>query len=176
MAVNVTGSIKLVVNVADVRTVVTGASSQIGRIDNSLEGAWLILSGTTAGLADKIWSDTRTIADNGTAAFDLNAIAGTPLTDAYGATVTIAKLRAVAIVASSSNTTTVQLARPAANGVPLFTAASGSLAPLSAGGFIVWSDPMAGVTVTAATGDLVNVINSAGAIATVTVAFAGTSV
>jgi hypothetical protein len=172
MAVNVNGSIKLLANIADIRTIVTGAAAEVGRIDNSLEAGWLVQPGTAAGLGDKVWSDTRTVADGGTSVIDLNGV----LTDAFGAIVTFAKLRAIAIAAAATNTTTLQLARPGtAVGVPLFAAMSDALAPLSAGGFACWSDPAAGVVVTAATADLIHVINSAGAIATFTVILVGTS-
>ena len=54
----------------------------------------------------------------------------------------------------------VQVTRPASNGVPLFLAASDGL-QLNPGGVFLFFDPV-GVTVTAATGDILTVTNSAG--------------
>lgn len=172
MAVNVNGNIHLTASIADVRTAVAGSALETGRRDAAVDTAWQILTGTAAGLADKVWSDTRIVTTGATDSLDL---AGT-LTNGFGEVVTFAKLRAILIVAAAANTTTLQIARPAANGILLFAAVSDALATLSAGGFFCWADPAAGFAVTAATADLLSIINSAGASATYTVILVGTSV
>ena len=125
-------------------------------IDNTTRFNWA--SGTGADQADKLWSDTNTLAASGTTDVDL---AG-PLTDGLGGTITFVKLKALIVKANPANTNNVVLSRPAANGVPLFAAASDAI-PVLPGGLFVWVSPGAGITVTPATGDLITLTNSAGA-------------
>lgn len=113
-------------------------------------------SGTLANQADRIWSDTRTLAASGTEDLDL---AGT-LVDALGATLTLVELRLVMVTAASGNTNNVVVSRPAANGVPLFSAASDAISVRPDGVFL-WASPAdGGVTVTPGTGDLLTITNS----------------
>lgn len=114
-------------------------------------------TGTGTGQADKIFHDTRTLTASGTEDLDLAGV----LTDPFGAALTFAKLKAVLIKAADANTNNVVLSRPAANGVPLFSAASDAISILP-GGVFCWVAPGAGVTVTAGTGDLLTFTNSAG--------------
>jgi len=171
MAVTVTGWIKLLASINDARTVVSGAAKEAGARNASIDAGWDVANGTTAGRADKVWADTRTVT---TGATDSLYLAGT-LTNAFGEVVTFVKLRAIAIKAAAANTTTLQVARPASNGVLLFAAASDALFALSAGGFFCWADPAAGFAVTAGTGDLLSIINSAGATASYDIVLVGTS-
>lgn len=128
-------------------------------------------TGTATGKADLCWSDNRTVAPSGTDALDL---AGT-LTGNLGGTLTIVKLKAVLVRAAAANTNNVRLNRPATNGVPLFLAASDGIDILP-GGLFLWVAPGAGVTVTAATGDLINIDNSgSGTSVSYDVVFVGTS-
>ncbi|WP_433368369.1 hypothetical protein ACQPZX_41430 [Actinoplanes sp. CA-142083] len=128
-------------------------------------------SGTTSGKADLCWSDTRTVAASSTDALDL---AGT-LAGVLGGTLTIVKLKAVLVRAAAANVNNVRVNRPASNGVPLFLAASDGIDVLP-GGLFLWVAPGAGVTVTAATGDLLNIDNSgAGTSVTYDVVLVGTS-
>jgi hypothetical protein len=69
-----------------------------------------LTSGTGAGAADLMFTDTRTLAASGTENLDL---AGS-LTDAFGATLTFVELRAVVIKASPGNTNNVEVTTPAA--------------------------------------------------------------
>ena len=115
-----------------------------------------LADGTGAGQADVLFTDSRTLAASATEDLDL---AGS-LTDALGATLTMAKLKFVMIKAASGNTNDVVLSRPAANGVPLFDAAGDSIA-IKPGGVFMWAVPGSGVTVTAGTGDLLTLTNSA---------------
>lgn len=128
-------------------------------------------TGTATGQADLCWSDTRTVSASSTDALDL---AGS-LTGNLGGTLTIVKLKAVIVRAAAGNTNNVRVNRPASNGVPLFLAASDGIDVLP-GGIFVWVAPGAGVTVTAGTGDLINIDNSgAGTSVTYDVVFIGTS-
>jgi hypothetical protein len=114
-------------------------------------------TGTTSGNADMQWSDTRTLTASATEDLDF---AGS-LTNALGSTQTFARIKAIIVTAAAANTNNVNIIRPAANGVPLFLAASDGT-PVLPGGTFMWVAPAAGVVVTAGTGDLVTFTNSAG--------------
>lgn len=130
-----------------------------------------LATGTGNAQADKVFAGTRTVAASSTDALDL---AGT-LLDPFGVTLTIVKLKAVLIRAAAANVNNVRLNRPATNGVPLFLAASDGIDILP-GGLILWVAPNTGVTVTPATGDLINCDNSgAGTSVTYDVVIIGTS-
>lgn len=129
---------------------VTGAAP----LDYSKKLIWT--NGTTVDKADLVWSDTRTI--NASSNEDLD-LAGS-LSSIYGATLTFVELKGIIVAASAANTNNVRLIRPASNGVPLFLAASDGI-DIPPGGFFAWFCPADGkVTVTAGTGDLLNVANS----------------
>lgn len=129
-------------------------------------------SGTAASTADLMFSDTRTI--NASSNEDLD-LAGS-LTGPLGTTLTFVELRLLMISAATGNTNNVRVTRPASNGVPLFLAASDGI-DVPPGGTFLWLCPADGkVTVTAATGDLINVANSSsGTSVTYDVVIIGTS-
>lgn len=118
----------------------------------------ILTSGTGANQADRIFHDQRTLGASATEDLDLAA----SLTGPLGSTVTFAKLKLLMVTAAAANTNNVQLTRPASNGVPLFLAASDGIAIRPGGGFLWWSPDSTGVTVTASTGDLLTLTNSAG--------------
>jgi hypothetical protein len=112
-------------------------------------------TGTGAGKADLIFSDQRTIAASGAEDLDLAAV----LVDVFGTTLTYVKLKALVVFAAAANVNNVRITRPATNGVPLFIAASDGL-DVVPGGMFAWVAPnAAAVTVTPATGDLINIGN-----------------
>jgi hypothetical protein len=120
----------------------------------------LVLSftdGTAANQVDKAWTDQRTLVGSATEDLDLAA----SLVDAFGDTVTFVKLKAVIILAAAGNTNNVNVTRPGSNGLVLFLAAGDGIA-IKPGGCFVWACPGTGITVTAATGDLLTFTNSAG--------------
>lgn len=125
-------------------------------------------NGTGAGLANQVFHDTRTVSSGATDTLDLAGV----LLNGIRQTVTLTALKLLIIKPAAANTTTLTVTRPAANGVPIFSAA-GDASPLSANGIFVWSSPGAGATVTAGTGDLIDIVNSAGASATYDVFFVG---
>lgn len=117
-------------------------------------------TGTGAGQVDRVFTDTRTLAASATEDLDL---AGS-LTDALGATITFARIKAVFVSAAAANTNNVQVTRPASNGVLVFMAAGDGIA-LRPGAAFTWLSGTAdatGVAVTAGTGDLLTITNSAG--------------
>ena len=116
-----------------------------------------LTNGTGANQANQVWADQRTIAASATDSIDL---AGS-LTDAFGAALTFARIKGVLVQAASTNVNNVNVTRPASNGTPLFLAAGDGI-PVRPGGMFLWVAPdVTGVAVTAGTGDLVDVVNSA---------------
>lgn len=130
-----------------------------------------LAQGTGANQADRVFTDTRTLAASATEDLDLAAV----LVDAFGAAITFAKLKAIVILPAAGNTNDITVTRPASNGVPLFLAAADGLA-VKPGGLFAWACPGAGVTVTPATGDLLTITNGgAGTPVTYDVILIGTS-
>jgi hypothetical protein len=141
--------------------------------DNFLKKTKIELSdGTGANSADRMFHDQRTIAASSNEDLDLAGV----LANEFGATLTFVELRAVLITAASTNTNNVRVTRPASNGVPLFLAASDGI-DIPPGGLFMWACPADGkVSVTAGTGDLINVANSSsGSSVTYDVVIIGTS-
>jgi len=164
----------------DTRIKLTVASLLSGAIDLQPLSAPLnmtftkaLTNGTAANQADKVWSDSSTIAASGTDSIDL---AGS-LTDAFGAALTFARIKAVVVTAAAGNTNNVNVTRPASNGAPLFLAAGDGIA-VRPGGMFCWvCGDATGVAVTAGTGDLLDIVNSAGGTSvTYDVAIIGASV
>lgn len=113
--------------------------------------------GTAAvGQANILFSDTRTLVASANEDLDLAGV----LADALGGTIAAAEVVAIYVGAAAGNTNNVNVSRPAANGVPLFLAAGDGVA-IGPGDFMLRT-MRAGVGVVAATGDLINVANSAG--------------
>lgn len=105
--------------------------------------------------ADILFQDTRTLLASANEDLDL---AGA-LSNAFGASVASAELVLLFIKAHDANTNNVNVTRPASNGVPIFLAAGDGRA-IKPGNFLLITDE-SGIAVTAATGDLINVANSA---------------
>lgn len=131
-----------------------------------------LANGTAANQADRVFTDRRTLGASGAEDLDLAGV----LVEAFGGTLTFAKLKAIIVKAADGNTNDVQVTRPASNGAPLFMAAGDGI-PVKPGGAFVWVAPGTGITVTAATGDLVTFTNSGGTTSvTYDVILVGTSV
>jgi len=118
-----------------------------------------LATGTGADQADKVFSDQRTLTASATEDLDL---AGS-LVDALGATITFARIKALIIRAASGNTNNVVIGAAGANPwtgplggtTPTITLRPGGLVCLIAPDATAWA-------VTAGTGDLLKVANSAG--------------
>lgn len=117
-----------------------------------------LTSGTAAGQADILWTDTRTLGASATENLDLAGV----LTDAFGATLTAAKVKAVMISADAANTNNVVVGGHASAAfVGWFGDATDTIV-LKPGYFFLLGGSGTGYTVTATTGDLIKVLNSAG--------------
>lgn len=135
--------------------------------------AWSFGNGTAAGQADRVWSDRRTLAASASESLDL---AGS-LSDALGAAVTFAKVRALLIEASTGNTNNVVVGGAASNAFVNWVSDATDKVVIKPGGLLLLVAPdTGGYGVTAATGDLLQVANSgAGTGVTYDIAILGTS-
>lgn len=162
---------------ADIQLSVTGKHSQALDLGTevlpfALSNPVSLANGTGAGQADRVFTDTRTLAASATEDLDLAGV----LIDAFGVAITFAKIKAVIIKAAAGNTNDVQVKTAAANGVPLFLAANNGIGIKPGGGF-AWFCPGTGVVVTPTTGDLLTVTNGgAGTPVTYDIVIIGTSV
>lgn len=105
------------------------------------------------GQADILLEKTYTIAASSNANID---VAGA-INDALGTVIAAAEIVAAYFEADPANVNDVQVRRPAANGVPLFSAASAGI-DLGPGDFSARTYRN-GIPVVAATGDLINIAN-----------------
>ena len=114
-------------------------------------------NGTGANAADRLYMDSNTLAASANVDVDL---AGS-LTDALGAALSFARVKALFLRAASGNTNNVVIGGAASNQfVGPFGAATHTFA-VKPGGFMGWIAPDAtGWAVTAGTGDLLRIANS----------------
>jgi hypothetical protein len=131
-------------------------------------------NGTGADSADKLWTDRRTLAPSANESLDL---AGT-LLDAFGATLTFARIRAIIIAAATANTNNVIVGGAASNGfISWVGTATDTIAVRPGGVFALIARDATAYAVTAATADLLKIANSgAGTSITYEVAIIGASV
>ena len=137
-------------------------------------GVQALDGGTGNNQVDRMYEATITLAASATQDIDLN---GTVLLDALGGPASFVKVKAIAVRARAANTNNVVIGNAATNGfVGPFGAITHTVA-LPPGGMFVVSAPLAGWTVTPATGDLLRVANSgAGTSVTLDIVIVGTSV
>ncbi|EJN11853.1 hypothetical protein PMI42_04868 [Bradyrhizobium sp. YR681] len=130
----------------------------------------LIASGTGYGKADIAFMDIRTLASNTSENLDL---AGS-LTDAFGATITFAKLKAIEIENPEASTTNLTVGAAGSNTfVGPFADATDAIILKPGDKFVAVS--RTGWTVTASTGDILKVANASGAAVSYTVKLIGAS-
>lgn len=124
-----------------------------------------LTNGTGANQASNVWHDQRTLL---TASNENLDFAGGSLSNALGAALTFTEIKAIIIYALPANTGKLTVSSPAGTGVP-FMIATGGTTPtpkfdLFPGGLYVYTNPSdAGITVTASTGDIINIDNATGA-------------
>ena len=130
-----------------------------------------LANGVAINQANVIYSSTQSITTGATVSLDF---AGGGLLDAFGAAVGPAKVKCVYLSASPNNTTIVT-ALGDTNNVPILSVKTTSVA-LTPGAVFLFCDPsLAAIGVTAGTGDIVKLVNAAGATASVDVVVLGTS-
>lgn len=112
--------------------------------------------GTAANQANRIFQDQRTLTASSTEDLDLAGV----LTDPFGATITFARVRLLYVAAAAANTNNVIVGGDA-NALAIFGAATHTLT-VRPGGFVLLAAPdTTGYAVTAGTGDILQVANSA---------------
>lgn len=128
--------------------------------------------GTGANQADILWVDERTVADGANDDIDL---AGA-LSGAFGATITAAEVVGFFIANSprsgAANSTDLTVGNEGTNPWEGFLSSGGTLGPIKPGGFcLMGAGHVDGIgSVTAGTGDILRIANSAGAAATYRIA------
>jgi len=119
----------------------------------------LLADGTGTDQADRIFADKRTL--NASASEDID-LAGGGLTDPHGAALTFAKVKAICVRTSKSNTNNVVVGGAASNAFQGPFGNANDVVAIQPGGAFMITAPKAGWTVTAGTGDLLKIANSGG--------------
>ena len=115
-------------------------------------------TGSGANQANQFFSDRRTLAASTSEDLDLSGA----LTDAFGASIAFTKVKAIQVTAPTTNTNDVVIGGAAANAFVGPFGASTHKVSVPPGGVVTLANPTAaGWTVTAATGDLLKIANSA---------------
>jgi hypothetical protein len=118
---------------------------------------FLLADGVASSQANRLWHSQRTIAPSGTDPLDLAGV----LTDPFGAIFTLARIRGLIISADAGNTNNVLVG---AGTNPISTMMGGTTPTMIVrpGGMIMLIAPdTTGYAVTAGTGDILQVANSA---------------
>jgi hypothetical protein len=131
-----------------------------------------LANGTGAEQGDRIYTTTAQITTAGTLSLDVN---GGGLLDPFGGTFNLARLKLVYIASSKTNTTALTLLGDA-NSVPILNTAATTASLLPGDVFLVSRRGSAGIAVTAGTGDIIKIVNAAGATANVDIILVGSSV
>lgn len=130
---------------------VTGEAPLRTRVSTALA------SGTGANQADKIFSDQRTLTASSTEDLDL---AGS-LTDAFGDTITFARIKAILVIADAGNANNVLVGGAAANQFINWVGDASDKVVVRPGGvFCLIAPDATAYAVTAGTGDLLRIGNS----------------
>lgn len=116
-------------------------------------------SGTGSGQADLVWGDSGTLAASANTDLDLAAGA---LTGALGGTVTFARVKAILVTADAGNTNNVVVGGAASNQFTgPFGAGTHTVSVPPGGALLLTAPGTTGWPVTAGTGDLLRIANSA---------------
>jgi hypothetical protein len=121
--------------------------------------AYQTANGTGLGQADRIFHDRRTLSASANEDLDL---AGS-LTDPFGATITFARIKALLVAADTANTNNVIVGAAASNQFLTWVGAGTHTVTVRPGGLLLLAAADAtAYAVTAGTGDLLRIANSAG--------------
>jgi hypothetical protein len=116
-----------------------------------------LANGTGANQVDKVWDDIRQIAISGTDDLDLSGV----LVDAFGATLTFARIKGLFVAADAANTNNVVIGGAAATQwVGPFGAATHTIAVRPGGFFAIACSDTTGWPVVGAASDLLRIANS----------------
>jgi hypothetical protein len=125
----------------------------------ALARAYATTNGTGLGQADRVFTDIRTLAASSTEDLDLAGV----LTDAFGATITFARIKTLLVAADAANINNVVVGNAATNGFISWVGGALHTVTVRPGGVLLLAAADAtAYTVTAATADLLRIGNSAG--------------
>ena len=132
----------------------------IGTVKHDISNGYNAVFGDGSGAnqISQIFTDTRTLAASGTEDLDLNGV----LVNALGQTVNFTKVRAIIIKAAAGNTNNLLVGGAASNQfATMFGAAAHVIVVRPGGCFMNVAPDVTAFAVTAATGDLLKIANSA---------------
>ncbi len=161
-------STRVVVDLSGTLSGTTGIATPVAKL--TAPRTMDFVNGVAAGQADSIYVSTASITTAATLTLDVKGA----LLDPLGAAFTPAKLKLVYIYSQPANTTTLTLFGDV-NHVPILNTVATTSTLLPGGMFLLVQPPLAGITVTAATGDIIKIVNAAGATAVVDIVLVGTS-
>ena len=129
-----------------------------GSVPLRVRHAVSLATGTTAGKADKAFSDRRTLAASATEDLDLAGV----LLDGFGAAITFARIKGLVIKAADANSNNVVIGAASSNAWATLLGATHTvtLRPGAAFAVMAGAADATGYAVTAGTGDLLKVANS----------------
>ncbi|GFH36630.1 hypothetical protein [Streptomyces pacificus] len=153
---SLTSTLALAAFAEQTSTLDLGSAASPVRLQRSVQ----LASGTGAGQADLVFSDRRTISASGAEDLDLAGV----LLDAFGATITFARVKGLFISASANNANNVVVGADATNPWATLLNAAGTvtLRPGASFAAVAGATDSTAYAVTAGTGDLLQVANSAG--------------
>ena len=147
-------------------------SLDIEALRSKIDRTWKVSlgDGVGAGQAQRMFSDTRTLASGASESLDLN---GAGLLDAFGNAITFTKVKGILIAADLANTTVLTIGNVTNGIVSPFLAATGGVIVPPGGMFFSATPDVTAFGITAATADLLKVANAAGAAANYDVVLIG---
>jgi hypothetical protein len=140
-------------------------------VDNFTKSyTYSLTDGTAANQAQKLFRDQRTVTTGANDDLDLAGV----LLDSFGQTLTFTAIKGIWVFSLTTNTTNLTIgagANPFATWLGGTTPTVGPIVP--GGALFVYRPDAAGYTVTAGTGDILRIANSAGASAVYDIAIIG---
>lgn len=115
-----------------------------------------ITNGTSAGQANNLWADTRTL--TASSSEDLDLYGG--LTNAFGTTLNFTKIKGILIEADATNTNNVQVGGDAASLATMFGNVNDLINVRPGGLFLLYANDSTGYAVTNTTADILQIANS----------------
>ncbi|MCA0401294.1 MAG: hypothetical protein LCH38_10820 [Proteobacteria bacterium] len=146
----------IAVTIEAVHTAASDLSAPVDTLRRSKRRSWL--SGVANGQIDEKFADTRTLAASANEDIDLIGA----LANVFGATVNFAEIAAIYIEADAANTNNVRVGPAASNGFLGPFADITDRIIVAPGQMFLITAPDAGWSVTAGTGDKLNIANSGG--------------
>lgn len=165
--------------VAQLRATQLGSNDFGGpQFNPTMEKVTTLTMGTGEAQADILWIDERTVTTGANDDLDLNGV----LTNAFGATVSAVEIVAIFVInepraGTPANTTNLTIGAGTNPVTGYLGGTTPTIGPVRPGNFVLLGGPNVGGfgVVTAATGDILRIANSAGASATYQIAIVARS-